>query len=337
MRALILKSAGQASPTASGPLESYIELATIDVPQPHRGQVLIKVSTASVNPSDIIYIKGHQGRDRVKGRPAGAEGTGLVVATGASTAAVDLMGKRVAFHSGSTRWGSWAEYAVVDAPFCVPLDDAIAETDAAAMVVNPLTALALLDIVREVDVRSYVLVGGGSQILKFLVSAGRDLGYEAISLVRLHYQIPRLKTAGAAHVLNTQAPEYDRMLREVIATERPKVLLDAMTGALSSNIFPLMPEGARWVVYGHLDTSVTTIHEPAQLIMQGKRIEGFYLPTWIKSASKKMRVTLETEAQKRFLDGRWTTDVTAIIPMSEALDGLPSELVKSEGKVFIKI
>jgi NADPH:quinone reductase-like Zn-dependent oxidoreductase len=337
MKALVLKASGQASSSASGPVESYLELKMIDVPKPHRGQVLVKVSMASVNPSDVIFIKGYQGRDRIKGRPAGAEGTGVVVATGGGVAADELMGKRVGFYSVSTLWGAWAEYAVVDTSFCVPLADAIKETDAAAMIVNPLTALGILDIVREVGVKSYVLAGGGSQILKFVISAGSEDGYEAISLVRLHYQIPRLKTAGAAHVLNTQAPDYERALRELIATEKPKVLLDAITGPLSSNIFPLMPEQSKWVVYGQLDTSTTTINEPSQLILQGKQIQGFYLPAWIKSANKKQRAAVEAGAQGRFLDGRWTTDVTAIVPMADALDRLSSELVKPDGKVFIQV
>ena len=41
------------------------------------------------------------------------------------------------------------------------------------------------------------------------------------------------------------------------------------------------------------------------------------------------------EAQKRFSDGRWSTDVTAMVPLSEAMERLPAELAKPNGKVFI--
>ena len=42
------------------------------------------------------------------------------------------------------------------------------------------------------------------------------------------------------------------------------------------------------------------------------------------------------EAQKRFSDGRWSTDVTAIVPLDEAMARLPAELAKPNGKVFIR-
>jgi hypothetical protein len=41
------------------------------------------------------------------------------------------------------------------------------------------------------------------------------------------------------------------------------------------------------------------------------------------------------EAQKRFADGRWSTDVTAIVPLSEAMKRVPEELARPNGKVFI--
>jgi hypothetical protein len=41
------------------------------------------------------------------------------------------------------------------------------------------------------------------------------------------------------------------------------------------------------------------------------------------------------DAQKRFADGRWKTDVTAIVPIAEAIRRVPEELAKPNGKVFI--
>ena len=52
-----------------------------------------------------------------------------------------LIGQRVAFATGVTNWGSWADYAVADAGACIPLMPDISDTDGAAMIVNPLTAL----------------------------------------------------------------------------------------------------------------------------------------------------------------------------------------------------
>ena len=61
-------------------MEPYVELGTIAVPQPGPSQLLIKVRLASINPSDVSFIKGQYGQPRKQGQPAGFEGVGDVVA-----------------------------------------------------------------------------------------------------------------------------------------------------------------------------------------------------------------------------------------------------------------
>jgi NADPH:quinone reductase-like Zn-dependent oxidoreductase len=51
--------------------------------------------------------------------------------------------------------------------------------------------------------------------------------------------------------------------------------------------------------------------------------------------SPERRAHAVAEAQKRFSDGRWSTDVTAVVPLSEAMARVPQELAKPNGKVFI--
>ena len=120
MNALILKGDGF-SGTAEGPviesLETWLDLATVDVPKPEVGQVLIKVIQSGVNPSDLHFIKGEYGIPRVQGTPAGFEGCGTVVAAGEG--GEGLVGQRVGFIA--TGSGAWAEYALSDIKSCFPV------------------------------------------------------------------------------------------------------------------------------------------------------------------------------------------------------------------------
>lgn len=339
MKALLLVGDGYTrtpSGSALEAMEPYVQPGVIAVPAPGQSQVLIKVSLASINPSDVAFIKGQYGQPRVKGQPAGFEGVGTIVASGDDPYARSLAGKRVAFATGVSNWGSWAEYAVAEAVVCIPLLDTVRDEDGAAMIVNPLTALAMFDIVREEGEKAFIMTAGASQLCKLISGLAREQGYRPIVTVRRDEQIPLLKEIGAAHVLNEKAPDFNATLREVIKAEQPRIFLDAVTGPLASAVFDAMPKRSRWIVYGRLDTDVTVIRQPGQLIFQHKHIEGFWLSEWMRQFRDRRGPAI-TEAQKRFSDGRWSTDVTAIVPLAEAMARVPAELAKPNGKVFISM
>lgn len=337
MTALLLKGDGYATVPTGSVLEAmdpYVEFGRIGVPQPDEGQVLIKVSLASINPSDVMFIKGLYGQPRAKGRPAGFEGVGTVAA-GNGPLAAGLVGRRVAFATGTSNWGAWAEYAVADARGVIPLIDGVSDIDGAAMIVNPLTALAMFDIVREAGEKAFVLTAGASQLCKLMMGVAREEGFRPIAIVRRDDQVPLLVDAGAAHVLNASAADFKSRLKAVFGAEKPRIFLDAVTGPLASTIFHAMGKGARWIIYGRLDPADTLIREPGQFIFQDKKIEGFWLTQWMRSAAPESRAARVIEAQQRFADGRWKTDVTATVPLDAAVDRVADELAKPNGKVFI--
>ncbi len=338
MQALVLNDDGFATVKSGSVLEAlapYVTLKRLGIPTPRPTQVLVKVSLASINPSDVMFIKGQYGQARAKGQPAGFEGVGTVVATGDDPGAAALAGKRIAFATGQSGWGSWAEYAVAEAGACIPLIDGVRDEDGAALIVNPLTALAMFGIVREEGEKAFVMTAGASQLAKLILELAKDEGFRPIVTVRREDQVEGLKRAGAAHVLNATADGFHEKLREVMKAEKPRIFLDAVTGALASDIFASMPRGARWIVYGRMDMADTLIPEPGQLIFMQKRIEGFWLSEWMRKAGER-RVKAVIEAQTRFADGRWATDVTAVVPLANAMERVPLELAKPNGKVFIK-
>lgn len=338
MKALLLKGDGyaaQPSGTVLEAMEPYVEAGAIAVPQPEEAQVLVRVRLASVNPSDVMFIKGMYGQPRKQGQPAGFEGVGEVVAAGSSVQAQTLVGKRIAFPTGRSNWGSWAEYAIAEAGACIPLLEGVSDEDGAAMIVNPLTALAMFGIVREEGEKAFVLTAGASQLCKLMIGVAKEEGFRPIAIVRRDDQIPLLKGIGAAHVLNAEAPDFSAKLAAVLREEKPRIFLDAVAGPLAGQIFSAMGKRARWIIYGRLDPAETSIPEPGQMIFMHKKIEGFWLTEWMGSAGPERRMKAVVEAQKRFSDGRWSTDVTAVVPLEEAVARVADELAKPNGKVFI--
>jgi NADPH:quinone reductase-like Zn-dependent oxidoreductase len=136
-------------------------------------------------------------------------------------------------------------------------------------------------------------------------------GFRPIAIVRRDDQIALLKQAGAAHVLNARKTALPDTRAMCCKDEKPRILLDAVTGPQAATIFNAMPRRSRWIVYGRLDQSPTVIREPGQLIFMHKKIEGFWLSEWMRTAEPKQKIGAIIDAQKRFIDGRWSTDVTA--------------------------
>ncbi len=306
------------------------------VPEPGEGQVRIKVALASVNPSDEMFIQGLYGQPRIKGNAAGFEGVGEVVASGGGPLADGYVGQRVAFVASAGAPGTWSDYSIADAATCIPLVDAVRDEDGAAMIVNPLTALAMFDIVKKDEAKAFIISAGASQLNKLLIGVAADEGYRAIAIVRRESQIEPLKAIGAAHVLNSEADDFDQQLAATLREEKPRVFLDAVANELSAKVFATMGRHARWVIYGKLDTELPTLLEPGHMIFLMKKIEGFWLVRWMQETSMADKMAAIQAAQGRFASGEWKTDVTAVLSLDEAMTRLPEELAKPDGKVFIK-
>lgn len=322
------------SGTATGPsiedAADWLDAAEIPVPTPGPGQVLIRLRTASVNPSDIHFIKGEYGQPRIKDTPAGFEGCGDVVAVG--TGAEALQNKRVAFVAAGS--GAWAEYALTQAQMCIPLRPDISDDDGAAQIVNPLTAMAMVEIARSAG-DAFVVSAATSQLGKLMCGLGRDLGLKPIALVRRPETVDLLKSHGASEVVITTENDAVAKFADISARLKPRVFLDAVSDQLSEQVFCAMPNGARWISYGKLSNEPPKLTQMGQLIFMNKRIEGFWLTQWMMSTPPEEQMRAVAEVQARFADGRWKTDVSTHLPLKKIVSDLADGLKKSDGKVII--
>lgn len=323
---------GRAEGPAISDAAEYLEEAEVPVPTPGPGQVLIRVRVASVNPSDLHFIKGEYGQPRQKGNPAGFEGCGDVVAGGAG--AEGLVGQRVAFVVAQGCSGAWAEYATTDAINCIPLRPDVSDDDGAAQIVNPLTAMAMVDIARQ-DGDAFVVSAATSQLGKLMISLGKDLGLNPIALVRREEAVAPLKEMGAAEVLVTSDPDVVKKFAAISAELKPRVFLDAVSDQLSEQLFAAMPNRARWISYGKLSAELPSLTQMGQLIFMGKRIEGFWLTNWMRTTAPQDQIRVVGEVQARFADGRWKTDVSVHLPLRDVVSGLANATKKTDGKVMI--
>lgn len=308
-----------------------LALRRIPLPQPASSQLLVEVALSPVNPSDLLFISGEYGQPRLRGTPAGFEGTGVVVAGGAAASSA-LTGRRVSFLASGS--GAWAEYALTDAASCVPIADELRDEDAAAMLVNPLTAMAMIDIAAATGARAVVLTAAASQLGRMMIGLARDRGIAPIAVLRKPDEAPQLRALGAAETLVTGAPDFADRLASVLRTEKPRILLDAVGDQVSADIFHAMPSHSRWISYGVLSAAGPCLPDMRQFVFSDKRIDGFWLSRWLHAATPAARAQAAAEVQQRFLTGAWRTQIAARLPLDDAVRSLPAALALA-GKVLL--
>jgi len=335
-KALSLREGGFASaPTPQVPdtLTPFLELAEVQLPDLAPGQVLIDVALSPVNPSDLFFVQGGYGQPRVQGQAAGFEGVGTVIA-GHGAQAEALIGKRVSFLGTGT--GAWAKYALTDAAICIPLHDAVKDADAAALIVNPLTAVALVDRVKEAGSGAFFVNAAGSQLGRLILGLARDEGLTAIAVIRRSGVEQDLIDAGATKVLVTSDDGFAAQARAAVKAHKPRVLLDAVGDQATADLFFAMPTGARWVSYGKMSDEAPALTQMGQFIFMDKHIEGFWLSRWLPSAPPERRIAVITQVQERFATGKWKTRIAAELSLDQAIDGILPALATGTGKVMIK-
>lgn len=334
--ALVLRQGGYATdavPQVPPALDPFLELREVTLPALGEGQVLIEVILAPVNPSDLMYVQGSYGRPRTEGSPAGFEGVGRVI-EGKGSAAEKLLGQRVAFLG--TVSGSWAGHAISDAALCIPLRDDLRDEDGAALIVNPLTAVALLELVRASGAKSFVLNAAGSQLGRLILGLARDEGFEPIAVIRRPEDREALLGLGAREVLVSGTGDFREKAQAALKSLKPRILLDAVGDQIAADLFFAMPTQARWISYGKLSSEAPRLGQIGQLIFMDKHIEGFWLSRWLPGVPPARRAELIALVQDRFASHIWTTRVAATLPLAEAVEGIVPAYQPSAGKVMLK-
>jgi NADPH:quinone reductase-like Zn-dependent oxidoreductase len=123
-----------------------IAVAEIPVPRPGSDEVLVRVFASTINPSDLMFIRGLYGFKKPLPAVPGFEGSGTVVEAGTGLMSRFLKGRRVACAAADPKvtGGMWAEYVVTLAQLCVPLRKYVDLEQGAALLINPMTAWGLM-------------------------------------------------------------------------------------------------------------------------------------------------------------------------------------------------
>jgi NADPH:quinone reductase-like Zn-dependent oxidoreductase len=283
--------------------EGKLEVSLVDQPiaDPRDDQVVVKVLATPINPSDLGLLfgagdlttaqistrDGHPlvtadvpapGMRAMAGRigeamPVGNEGSGVVIAAGASPAAQALLGKTVAMLGGAM----YAQYRTLRVADCMVLPDGTAPADGASCFVNPLTALSMTEVMRREGHSALVHTAAASNLGQMLVKICAKDGIPLVNVVRSPGQVALLRGIGALHVADSSAPDFQDVLTAMLVETGATIAFDAIGGGkLAGQLLSCMEAAAvkrmttysrygsdtfkQVYIYGGLDLTPTTLN-----------------------------------------------------------------------------
>src|SRR6266481_3586091 len=206
---------------AGGP--ETMELVGLPIPQPKLNQAVVKLAASGVNFVDVYFREG-----RYKAPlplVLGQEGAGVITAVGAEVKSVKA-GDRVAW---TGLLGSYAEYAAIAADRLVPIPQGVTDQQAAAAMVQGMTAHYLSHDTYPLKRGETALVhaaAGGVGLL--LVQMAHDIGARVIATVSTEEKAKLAREAGADDVILYTQADFETETKRITGGKGVDVVYDSV-------------------------------------------------------------------------------------------------------------
>ena len=322
MKAIQIKQTG-------GP--EAMEFVDLPVPQPRANEALVKIQAAGVN---FIDVYNREGRYKAP-LPfvLGQEAAGVVEAIGSDVRAV-AVGDRVAYCSVL---GSYAEYAAVPADRLVKIPAGVNEREAAAAVLQGMTAHYLAHDTYPLKKGDTALVhaaAGGVGLL--LVQMAHNIGARVIATVSTEEKAKLARAAGADEIILYTQSDFETDTKRLTNGKGVDVVYDSVgKTTFDKGLNVLRPRGMM-ALYGGSSGAVAPM-DPLVLTQKGsifltRPSLGHYIITaeelqqrmgavfgMMSNGKLKLRIEhiyplAEAQQAHRHLEGRKTTGKLLLIP-----------------------
>lgn len=269
-----MKSIAAVHKTYGNPAE-VVHPETVEVPAPQKGEAVVKLVRAVVNPSDLGMIGGSYGRLRPLPAIAGREGIGEVVAIGP-----DTEGPRAgALVRLPPEPGAWTQYQIAKASDLLEIPDGL-DPDAAAMAfINPPTALCVLDGFEKMKAGDWLIQNGaGSALGIFMIQICAARGIKTVNMLRNAGKKRAMLEGYGADIVVDEA-EFDAKAVKEATGNCLKLGLNQIGGASVSNMIKAMGDSATVVTIGGM-TGEPVRFPTRFLIFNDLRLRGFWWDKW---------------------------------------------------------
>lgn len=308
-----------------------LTLVDLPVPTPKPNEAIVKIAAAGVNFIDVYFREGRY--------PAqlpfvdGQEGAGTVTEVGSEVRSLKA-GDRVAY---SNVLGSYAEYAAVPAEKLVKVPDGLSDEQAAAAMLQGMTAHYLVYSTYPLKKGETALIhaaAGGVGLL--LVQMAKNVGARVIGTAGSDDKARLAKEAGADEVIVYTRQDFEAETKRLTDGKGVHVIYDGVGKSTFEQDLNLLRPRGYLVLFGASSGAVPPF-DPIRLSQKGSLFLTrpslmHYVATreelakragdvlgWIAAGKLKLRIAhkyklAEAQQAHRDLEGRKTTGKVLLIP-----------------------
>lgn len=297
-----------------------LQYVDLDDPTPGEGEVLVEVARAGVNFADT-----HATRNDYLAEQS------LPLIPGAEIAGRTADGRRVAALLGS---GGYAEQAVVPESLLIPLPDQVDDDQAAAMLLQGLTAMALVGRCARIEAGETIVVeaaAGGTGTLA--VQIAKRAGAKVIGLASSEEKRGLVRGLGADACVDSRAEDLAGAIREANGGERVDAVLQMSGGAAFDAEMSVLAPLGRMVVFGIASREQRDV-STAALLRGSKSVVGFWLLHLL--ARPDLAVPMIGELVGAVAAGELEVTVGGVYPLAEAARAHEDLIARrSSGKLLL--
>jgi len=234
----------------------------VDCPSPNDKEILVAVAAAGVNYIDTYHRTGLY----TLPLPAiiGREGSGVVEAVGKDVKGFKA-GDRVAFLSQ----GAYAEKTVMPADSAVVIPEDMSLNEAAAIMLQGLTAHYLVTSTYPVKKGDYVLIhAGAGGTGGLLIQMAKLRGGIVITTVSSSEKAEIAKTAGADHIINYTTQNFQEEVKKITGGKGCEVVYDGVGKSTWEQSMKSLKKRGYLVLFGNASGAVPPIN-PLVLLQNG--------------------------------------------------------------------
>ena len=292
-----------------------IRIGEAPVPQPGPGKVLVEVVAAGINRPDCIQRSGNYPPPAGESNIPGLEISGRVVALGEGVTTL-REGEGVCALLGS---GGYADYALADAPLCLPVPRPLSLVEAGGL---PETFFTVYDNVftrgRLRPGETFLVHGGSSGIGSTAIQLAKLFGATVITTAGSPEKCAFCKTLGADLAIDYKTEDFVEAVKKFTQKKGVDVILDMVGGAyMQKNLSILAVEG-RLVQIAFLQSSIVENFNFMLMMLKRLTLTGSTLRSRSLAQKAEVAEALRAKVWPLLDDGKAKPIIHATFPLEDA-------------------